>query len=496
MVMTRKEQLSVLRAYWTSYTYTATSGTTSTVLPGGFVTTSITETSGGNASSTPPIRGIITTGSGGFVRMRAAASGLNIDDSGSQVFGRLSFAAGNYTISYKKLSGSSEIVATLPGSGSYSIEILFPEVMRFGEVPADVDILYGTGSNLNSTGSVSGDLNVTGNTTLGDAGTDTITLNGRLASNFLPSSDNTRSLGNSTLRLANVNSTSYTARGDATDTLKATFSSSGIAVLAGPFSIDVNNALNLGTISATSLTIGRTGVTTTVAGDLVVSGTISFVSLGVSGNTTLGDSTSDNIIFNGRINSDIIPKTDNVFQVGTSALKFVEGHFSNVFAEDFDGYSAIYFGASQATDLQFGNSNATITINSPVTLSGTAGESISNGELISLNNSGGNTRVFKAESDGYGVNSFVIGVAGNSASIGQEVKIIVLGEKSIPDSEWDVVPAQSSVGQPVYLSKTAGNWTITAPSTSLSFVQKCGILSRGGTGVVKVIVQIGDSFIN
>lgn len=496
MVRTRKEQVNVLRAYWTSYTYTATAGTTSTVLPGGFVAASITGTSGGNASSTPPVRGIITTGSGGFVRIRQALTGVNVDDSGFQVFGRLTFSAGNYTVSYKKLSGASEITATLPGAGTYSVDVLFPEVMEFGEVPANVDIILGTGGDLNSTGSVSGDLNVTGNTTLGDAGTDTITLNGRLASNFLPSSDNTRSLGNSALRLADINSTKFTARGDTADTLKATYSSSGVAVLSGPFTIDVNNVLNLGISSATAINIGRTGVLTTVAGDLSVSGTISFVSLGITGNTTLGDSPADDIIFNGSINSDIIPKIDNVYQVGTSGFKFVEGHFSNVFAEDFDGYTAIYFGASLATDLQIGNSNATITLNSPITIAGTAGENISDGELVSFSNSGGNTRVFKAEADGYGVNSFTVGVAGNSALTGQEVKIIVLGEKSIPDAEWDVVPAQSSVGQPVYLSTNAGNWSITAPATSLSYVQKCGILSRGGAGVVKVIVQIGDSFIN
>ena len=73
---------------------------------------------------------------------------------------------------------------------------------------------------------------------------------------------------------------------------------------------------------------------------------------------------------------------------------------------------------------------------------------------------------------------------------------MVLGEISIPDSEWDSVPATTDVGQLAYMSMTAGNWTLTAPSSEESYVQKCGIVSKGGSGNVKIILQIGDSFIN
>jgi hypothetical protein len=50
----------------------------------------------------------------------------------------------------------------------------------------------------------SGSLRVDGNTTLGDASSDTITFNARASSNLLPSSDNTYNLGSSTNRWANI----------------------------------------------------------------------------------------------------------------------------------------------------------------------------------------------------------------------------------------------------------------------------------------------------
>ena len=50
--------------------------------------------------------------------------------------------------------------------------------------------------------------------------------------------------------------------------------------------------------------------------------------LTVNGDTTLGDATSDNITFNGRISSNFVPAADNTYSLGTSSLKWSELHVS------------------------------------------------------------------------------------------------------------------------------------------------------------------------
>jgi len=50
--------------------------------------------------------------------------------------------------------------------------------------------------------------------------------------------------------------------------------------------------------------------------------------LTVNGDTILGDATSDNITFNGRISSNFVPAADNTYSLGTSSLKWSELHVS------------------------------------------------------------------------------------------------------------------------------------------------------------------------
>ena len=71
--------------------------------------------------------------------------------------------------------------------------------LNIGGAATAVEIGAATG-----TTSVNNDLTVDGNTTLGNATTDTVTLTARVASNVLPSADVTYNLGSSTLRWANI----------------------------------------------------------------------------------------------------------------------------------------------------------------------------------------------------------------------------------------------------------------------------------------------------
>lgn len=329
MTQPRGLQINDLKAVWSSYTYTGTISTTSTVLPGGFISSTITQNSGGNASSNPPVRGIITTGIGGFCRLSNSDNGLTIDY-GGQIFGRLTFSGGNYTVTYKTLVGGVETTTALPAT--ISIKLLFPEVMYFGEIPTSAYLLPLTESSLNpSANTISGDLFVSGNTTLGDASSDTITLNARLASNLNPTTDNLRSFGSSALRFADFNSTQFTARGDTTNSIYTIYDSNSINSTGSSFSIDSSSTLLFGTINATSVTISRTGINTDILGTLSVQedadfqgniiasgssalftgdvsilgsltpGTLIINNLNVPGNTVLGDTNTDTTELNGTI---------------------------------------------------------------------------------------------------------------------------------------------------------------------------------------------------
>jgi len=66
----------------------------------------------------------------------------------------------------------------------------------------------------------------------------------------------------------------------------------------------------------------------------------SFTTLTSTGNTTLGDATSDTITFNGRIASNFVPSADDTFSLGTSSLKWSELHVSG---------DTIFLGGAQLT---------------------------------------------------------------------------------------------------------------------------------------------------
>lgn len=128
-----------------------------------------------------------------------------------------------------------------------------------------------------------------------------------------------------------------------------------------------------------------------------------------------------------------------------------------------------------------------------VTLSKTAAVAIAAGNLLAIDNDAGTAKAYLADSNGGGVRVNTVGIAAAAASAGNPVSIQLHGSVSVPDAAWDSVPAVGDAGKAVFLSETAGNLTLTAPSTSGSFVQRIGIVTTGGTGAVTVAIQIGDS---
>jgi hypothetical protein len=126
-------------------------------------------------------------------------------------------------------------------------------------------------------------------------------------------------------------------------------------------------------------------------------------------------------------------------------------------------------------------------------ISATSGEAIAAGELVAIEDSGGSPRIFKADANGAGQRPTPIGIAHTTAGAGGvAMQVLVAGERSIPDAEWDVVPAVTDVGKRVYMSETPGNMTITPPSTAGSTVERVGVVTQGGAGAVKIVWQPGE----
>lgn len=138
MTQLRKEQLEILRAYWSKTTYAGTGGDAFTdIAAAALNAASITGTETGD--TTTPTRGIVTTGNN-LVRLRNDDDGYGIfDNENDPIFGRLTFIAGNYRVTYVKRSGGAEVATTLPDS--FTIGLLFPEVLNFSEIPVDAPLL-------------------------------------------------------------------------------------------------------------------------------------------------------------------------------------------------------------------------------------------------------------------------------------------------------------------------------------------------------------------
>ena len=126
---------------------------------------------------------------------------------------------------------------------------------------------------------------VKGNTTLGDAVTDTVTYTARAVTNFLPNADATYDLGTSSLEWNNL-------------------------WLDGTANVDTLQVDESATITA-NLSVGGNVNTTgnnTIAGNLTV-----------NGNTTLGNAATDTVTITADVASNIIPSVDSTYTLGDSS---------------------------------------------------------------------------------------------------------------------------------------------------------------------------------
>ena len=144
------------------------------------------------------------------------------------------------------------------------------------------------------------DLVVTGNTTLGNAATDTVTITADVASNIIPSADSTYTLG------------------------------------------DASNYWSHGYMDAATIT-GNLAI----GGDIAVTGNAT-----ITGNLTFGNADTDSITLTAEVASNITPDVDNTYDLGTATKEwrnlYVDGT-AYVDAIDFNGTAITATGAELNT---------------------------------------------------------------------------------------------------------------------------------------------------
>jgi hypothetical protein len=120
---------------------------------------------------------------------------------------------------------------------------------------------------------------------------------------------------------------------------------------------------------------------------------------------------------------------------------------------------------------------------------------VSAGEAIAMSNQSGTPVGAKADADGGGTLVNCVGLAEAAASGGASFNIIISGEATVPDAEWDSAPVAADVGKKVFMSLTPGNLTLTSPSATGQTVQKVGIVSfaDASADTTRVLVQPADS---
>ncbi|MEJ5287324.1 MAG: hypothetical protein WHV60_08965, partial [Bacteroidota bacterium] len=151
-----------------------------------------------------------------------------------------------------------------------------------------------------------------------------------------------------------------------------------------------NLTINGGTINNTPI-----GGTTPAAG--------TFTNLTANGNVTLGDATSDNVVFTARVGSNFIPNTNNTYDLGTNALQWKDIYYSGALTGGSATFSSLV--VTGTSDLQGAISNTSsnnsgrVYVNDDFQVTGNA---LFDGD-VTLGNANTDNVVFNAE-----VNSHII----------------------------------------------------------------------------------------
>jgi len=188
--------------------------------------------------------------------------------------------------------------------------------------------------NLHANGSISSD----GDLTLGDAATDSVTFGADVNSHIIPNTDNTFDLGSVAQEwrnlyidgTANIDAIAGVDTIEVTGTTQSTSVSSGSIFTAGGVGIAKDVHIG-GTTESTSnttgsiVTAGGVGIAknVTIGGSVNVHGNLhANGNITSDGSLTFGDADTDNIVLNADVNSNIIPNTDNTYDLGSATQEW------------------------------------------------------------------------------------------------------------------------------------------------------------------------------
>ena len=186
---------------------------------------------------------------------------------------------------------------------------------------------------------------VKGNTTLGNAVTDTVTYTARAVTDFLPNADATYNLGNSSLEWNNL-------------------------WLDGTANVDTLQVDENATVTG-GMSVGGNMSTT---GNNVIGGNLS-----VNGNATFGDTAADTVTFTADVASNIIPSADSTHSLGDSS-----NYWSNAYIDSITTTGAVTIGTTLSVgttlDMTSGQINnvATPTLSSDAATKGYVDTEVSN----------------------------------------------------------------------------------------------------------------------
>ena len=137
-----------------------------------------------------------------------------------------------------------------------------------------------------------------------------------------------------TAELTNVSNTKFLALQSTSSATAATVIPSGVTLstVSAPAATSSGPGLTASTTVATSGDLHVSGISTftsdvNVGGGLSVTGNSFFVGVvtfaaGTDGNIVLGDAATDNVVFNADVNSNIVPNTNNAYDLGSSSQKW------------------------------------------------------------------------------------------------------------------------------------------------------------------------------
>jgi phage gp45-like len=196
-------------------------------------------------------------------------------------------------------------------------------------------------ANLTVTGNatITTNLTVNGNTTIGNAATDTITVTADVASNLIPSVDNTYDLGAATDEWRDLyidgTATIDTLQVDESATITANLTVNGNTTLGNAAtdtvtitadiasnlipSVDNTHDLGSATDEWRNIYIDGTAQVDTLQVD--ESATIT-ADLTVNGNTTLGNAATDTVTVTADVASNLIPSADNTYDLGATGSEW------------------------------------------------------------------------------------------------------------------------------------------------------------------------------